>query len=168
METAAQLDLMEQLVRAADLERAWALGMTGVGVLAMLVALALWLAWHRPLTAGLVGPLAGLGVIFALSGGFDFVRATRDRQGLPDELREAPHLLATRLERERDARLRHQALEVVDGLLVLVGLGLTGRKERWRGAGLGLLVMGALGLGFDAAAVRRHEAQVQLLERAGA
>ncbi|MBL8921175.1 MAG: hypothetical protein JNJ54_20095 [Myxococcaceae bacterium] len=168
METAtAQLDLLEQLVIGANVERVWALAMTGTGVLAMLVALALWLVWHQPLTRRVAAPLAILGAIFALGGGIDFVRATRDRQRLPDELREAPHLLAARLERERDARLTHQVLEGFDVALVVLGLGLAIRPARWRGAGLAVVLMGALGLVFDAAAVARHDAQVALLERAG-
>lgn len=167
METAAeQLDLLQQLVAAADVERSWALAMTGTGALTMLVALALWLLWQRPVAGRLAAPLAVLGAIFALSGGIDFVRASRDRQALPDELREAPHLLAARLGREREARSTHQVLEVVDVTLLLLGLGLAIRQQRWRGAGLGLLVMGALGLLFDAAAVARHDALVALLERA--
>lgn len=158
--------LLESLLRVADEERAWAVASAGLGALAVLLALGCWLVWPRPLAQGAAVPLAILGAIFLVAGGADFVSSARERQALPERLREAPHLVAAEaLPRARAAVDARGALRVADGLLVLLGLALLTRKGKLRGAGLGALVMGAVALGLDSQAVTRHLERVALLEQ---
>ncbi len=62
-----------------------------------------------------------------------------------------------------DEVLAGQVAQVVDAGLLLAGLVLVTRKERLRGAGLGLLLMGALSLALDSLALERHRAKVDVL-----
>lgn len=160
----AHVALTEALVRAADLERAWALAMAVSGAAALLGALTLWLVVAKPVALGAALPLTVLGAIHLVAGGLDFAAATAEQRRVADHVREAPHLLGERLVKARDAVAMRQVLEGVDGFLVVAGLVLLTRRERWRGAGAGVLVMGGLALGFDASAVARQREVVTVLE----
>ncbi|MDP3501033.1 MAG: hypothetical protein Q8S33_11890 [Myxococcales bacterium] len=162
----AQLSLLESLTHAAAQERVWAIVTTAVGVAAVLLAVALWLVWARPVTSGAAVPLAMLGAIHAITGAVDFVTLTKERQALPELLQEAPHVLTTEvLPRAVEALATRRLLRFADGFLLVVGLGLLTRRERLFGVGLGLSVMSGVALELDTLALERHAVRVQLLEK---
>lgn len=162
----AQLALLEALTHAAGQERTWAVATAGFGAAAVLLSIACWLVWARPVTRGAAVPLAILGAIFAVTGAVDFANLSREQQALPEQLQEAPHLLTSQvLPRALEALQSHRMLRFADGALVLVGLALMTRRERLFGAGLGLALMSGASLGLDSLAVERHAARVELLER---
>lgn len=162
----AQLSLLESLTHAAAQERVWAIVTTAVGVAAVLLAVALWLVWAKPVTIGAAVPLAILGAIHAITGAADFVTLSKERQALPEQLQEAPHVLTTEvLPRALEALATRRLLRFADGVLLVVGLALLTRRERLLGVGLGLSVMSGIALELDTLALERHGARVQLLEK---
>lgn len=162
----AQLSLLESLTHAAAQERVWAIVTTAVGVAAVLLAVALWLVWARPITIGAAVPLAILGVIHAITGSVDFVTLSKERQALPELLQEAPHVLTNEvLPQALEALATRRLLRFADGFLLVVGLALLTRRERLLGVGLGLSVMSGIALELDTLALERHGARVQLLEK---
>ncbi|MBL8935603.1 MAG: hypothetical protein JNM69_13690 [Archangium sp.] len=160
----AQLVVLDALVSAAGQERTWAIVAASSGALAVLLALACWLVWAKPVGVGAAIPLGVLGLIQGMAGVTHFVKASSELQTLPDLVREAPHQLETRLTPiAADEVLAGQVTQVVDGGLLVAGLVLVTRRERLRGIGLGLLVMGALSLALDSLALERHRAKVDVL-----
>jgi len=162
----AQLALLESLTHAAGEARAWAVGTAGFGAAAVLLSIACWLVWARPVTRGAAVPLALLGGIFGVTGVVDFANLSSEARALPEQLQEAPHLLTSEvLPRAVEALSTHRLLRFADAGLVLLGLALVTRRERLFGVGLGVLVMSAAALGLDTLAIERHAARVDLLER---
>lgn len=160
----AQLSLLESLTHAAAQERTWAVVTTAIGVTAVLLAVACWLVWARPVTIGAAVPLLILGAIHAITGAVDFVTLSKEQRALPELLQEAPHVLTTEvLPRALEALATRRLLRFADGFLLVVGLGLLTRRERLFGVGLGLLVMSGVALELDTFALERHAARVELL-----
>ncbi|MER2563466.1 MAG: hypothetical protein ABTQ32_22245 [Myxococcaceae bacterium] len=160
----AQVAVLDALVSAAGQERTWAIVAASSGAFAVLLALACWLVWAKPMGVGAAIPLGVLGLIQGIAGVTHFVNASAELRSLPDLVREAPHQLETRLKPvAMDEVLAGQVAQVVDGVLLLAGVVLVTRRERLRGVGLALLLMGALSLALDSLALERHRAKVEVL-----
>jgi hypothetical protein len=162
----AQLTLLESLAHAAAQDRVWAVATTAFGLLAILLAMACWLVWARPLALGAAMPLVLLGGVFAIAGAVDFVTLSKEEQALPERLQEAPHLLTSQtLPSALEAIETRRLLRFADGLLLVLSLGLLTRRERLFGIGLGLFVMSSSALALDSVAIERHAERVNLIKQ---
>ena len=161
------MDFLEHLTEYYRGERLGAICYTVAGILFLLLAFAVWrVAAPGTITRGMLMPLVVIAVLGSVAGPLLWRSNIERLVRLPQEyLADADALVARESARMEGVERMWMPLKITWTALIVLGLSLAflGGRPTWKGVGLGILLIGALGHIVDGIASERSRIYVARL-----